>query len=349
MKITMELKLLPNGQMAALLDFTMQEYISLINDILDYAIACGQMPKLSSANLHAPLPSALRDQCRRDAKSIYGKVTKPGSRFNGKFPTLKRPVSIWNNQNYEVGADFIAMPFFVNGKSHKMKIPAIVPSESLKTLQSVKRGALRVTQKGHKYIAQIAYEKVESKPSNGTNAMGIDLGLKCPAVAVFSDGKTKFYGNGRQNKFMRRKYSTRRKKLGKTKKLRAIRKSRNKEQRWMRDQDHKISRAIVNDAVVQKVGVIKLESLAGIRKSARTSRKNNHSLHNWSFYRLASYIEYKAKLAGIKVKYVDPAYTSQTCPQCGTRHHAKDRQYVCPDCGYRCHRDRVGALNILSA
>jgi len=230
-----------------------------------------------------------------------------------------------------------------------MKIPAIVPNEAFKTLQSVKQGALRVTQKGRKYIAQIAYEKAEAAPSKETKAMGVDLGLKCPAVAVFGDGKTKFYGNGRQSKFVRRKYSTRRKKLGKAKKLRAIQKSRNKEQRWMRDQDHKISRIIVNDAISQKVGIIKLESLAGIRRSARTSRKNNHSLHGWSFYRLASYIEYKAKLAGIEVKYVDPAYTSQTCPRCGNRHHAKDRQYVCPDCGYRCHRDRVGALNILNA
>lgn len=153
MKVTMELKLLPNAQIAALLDFTMQEYISLINDVLDYAIACGQMPKLSSANLHAPLPSALRDQCRRDAKSIYDKVTKPRARFNGKFPTLKKPVGIWNNQNYEVGADYIAMPFFVNGKSRKMKIPANVPSEARRVLESAKQGTLRITKKGHKYIA----------------------------------------------------------------------------------------------------------------------------------------------------------------------------------------------------
>lgn len=83
--------------------------------------------------------------------------------------------------------------------------------------------------------------------------MGIDLGVKCPAVAVTSNGKTKFYGNGRQNKQKRRKFAAKRKKLGKAKKLKAIKKSRNKEQRWMTDQDHKISRAIVNDAVVNGV------------------------------------------------------------------------------------------------
>ena len=115
---------------------------------------------------------------------------------------------------------------------------------------------------------------------------------------------------------------------------------------WQKD--HKISRAIVNDAAANGVKTIKLEELSGIRQSARTSRKNNHSLHNWSFYRLAKFIEYKAALAGIEVVYVNPAYTSQTCPCCGKRNHANDRNYVC-SCGYHTHRDRLGAVNILTA
>lgn len=345
----MQLKLQPSKEMVALLDFTMREYISLVNDIADYIIVCGRMPKLSSAMVKAPLPSALKSQCCLDAKSIYTKVTKKGSKHKGKLPILKKPVAIWNNQNYEVGADYIAMPFFVDGKVHKTKIPAIVPTARLKELKVSKLGTLRITKKGSKYIAQIAYEQPEPESLSEGNVMGVDLGLKCPAVAVTSTGTTAFYGNGRENKFVRRKYNTRRKKLGKAKKLRAIRKSRNKEQRWMRDRDHKVSRAIVNDAIRQRVSAIKLEALAGIRKSARTSRKNNHELHSWSFYRLANFIEYKAKLAGINVVYVDPAYTSQTCPHCGARHHARDRLYICSDCGYSCHRDRVGALNILNA
>ena len=92
----------------------------------------------------------------------------------------------------------------------------------------------------------------------------------------------------------------------------------------MTDQDHKISRAIVNDAVVNGVKTIKLEELSGIRQSARTSRKNEKNLHTWSFYRLAHYIEYKAALAGIRVEYVNPAYTSQICPVCG-KHKSRSR------------------------
>ena len=59
-------------------------------------------------------------------------------------------------------------------------------------------------------------------------------------------------------------------------------------------------------------------------------------------------IEYKARLEGIKVEYVNPAYTSQTCPVCGHVHHANDRNYICK-CGFHIHRDLLGAMNICNS
>ena len=116
----------------------------------------------------------------------------------------------------------------------------------------------------------------------------------------------------------------------------------------MKDIDHKLSREIINTAKAHDVSVIKLERLQNICSTTRTSRKNNHSLHTWSFYRLAQFIEYKAKLAGIKVEYVDPSYTSQICPICGSVHHANDRNYICR-CGFHTHRDLLGAINICNS
>ncbi len=116
----------------------------------------------------------------------------------------------------------------------------------------------------------------------------------------------------------------------------------------MKNQDHKISREIVNFAIENHVSTIRLEKLSGIRQTAKTSRKNEKNLHTWSFYRLAGYIEYKAILAGITVEYVNPAYTSQICPVCGKKNKAKGRNYTCK-CGYHSHRDLVGAINIIKA
>lgn len=214
-------------------------------------------------------------------------------------------------------------------------------------IQRAKLGLMRIVEKAGKWYAQVSLSIPVTKKTN-EKVMGVDLGLKVPAVAVTSNGKTRFFGNGRQNKHIRRKYQQRRRKLGKLKKLSAIRKMNNKEQRIMKDINHKISRQIVNMAIKEEVSVMKLEKLTNIRQTARTSRKNEKHLHTWSFYQLSRFIEYKAALAGISVVYVEPKYTSQHCPQCGTKNKVRDRKYVC-GCGYVSHRDRVGAWNILKA
>ena len=108
-----------------------------------------------------------------------------------------------------------------------------------------------------------------------------------------------------------------------------------------------MSRQIVDTAIQEVVSIIKLERLENIRKTARTSRKNAENLHSWTFYQLGLFISYKAKLVGIKVVEVDPAYTSQSCPACGEKNKAKDRRYEC-SCGFHAHRDRVGAINIMN-
>ncbi|WP_459771621.1 IS200/IS605 family accessory protein TnpB-related protein, partial [Alkalibacterium sp. s-m-28] len=59
----------------------------------------------------------------------------------------------------------------------------------------------------------------------------------------------------------------------------------------MKDQDHKVSRQIIDFAKDNHISVIRLEKLANIRQTARTSRKNEKNLHTWSFYRLATFIE----------------------------------------------------------
>ncbi len=173
-----------------------------------------------------------------------------------------------------------------------------------------------------------------------------------PAVVYVSGKGTRFFGNGRNLRHMRRRISARRKKLQKAKKTRAVKKSTGKERRWMKDINHKLSRQIVNHAHQQGVGTIKIETLQGIRKgTTRTSRgasarKNNRMKNSWSFYQLTLFITYKAERLGIAVEEVDPAYTSQECPACSERNNAQDRTYVCADCGWIGHRDKVGAINI---
>lgn len=90
--------------------------------------------------------------------------------------------------------------------------------------------------------------------------------------------------------------------MGRAKALRAIKRMKDKEQRWMGNLDHGISRAIMNWCLARGVGTIRMEDLEGIRLRPRRDRRDRgRSLHSWSFHRLQSFIAYKANLVGIKV------------------------------------------------
>lgn len=341
--ITVKIKLLPTKEQATILQKMSKEYISTINILVSEMVAEKKSTKKSSKDIPASLPSAVKNQAIKDAKSVFKKAKK--NKF-AAVPVLKKPICIWNNQNYSFNFAYISMPIMIDGKATKTPIRALLVDKDNRNFDLLKHklGTLRITKKANKWIAQISVT-IPTVQGTDLKVMGVDLGLKVPAVAITDDDKVRFFGNGRQNKYVKRKFRSERKALGKKKKLNAIRNSKDKEQRWMKDQDHKVSREIVNFAKDNKISVIRLEQLANIRQTARTSRKNEKNLHSWSFYRLSQFIEYKANLEGIKVEYVNPAYTSQTCPKCSEKNKAQDRKYKCK-CGFEKHRDLVGAMNI---
>ena len=344
MKKTISIKLMPSKTEAQILLLTTQAYIDAVNQISGWMYTFNEFGKLSSKHVLQALPSALKNQAIRDARSVFAKYRAGKAEH---LPILRKPVAIWNNQNYSIDESHIAFPVWNNGKTTKITIKACITETQLSSLQNYTLRALRLTQKSGKWIAQISIELPEANAVHGAS-MGVDLGLKCPAVCYTESGAVKFIGNGRRNKQLRRRFASKRKKLQKKGKKDAVQKLGNKENRIMADVDHKLSREIVDFAIKHNCGTIKLEKLQNIRQQARKSRKNNRSLHSWSFYRLASFIEYKAALAGLNVVYVNPTYTSQICPACHTLNHADDRDYRCK-CGFHKHRDIVGAMNILAA
>lgn len=365
MQLSETVKVYPTEYQKTLIAQTMTEYIDTVNVLVSDAVSGHSIAKTTTADVSAGLPSALLNQCIRDAKSIVRKhyqychqaviknrnLKKSGSGIRVKapsLPVLKKPCCYINNQNFKVGDSCIEFPVMINGKSKRISVSVKLTDRQKALFSDVKFGTMRIVTKNHTLVAQIVYKAAEPEFKSDGNVMGIDLGIKCPAVSYCSDGSVKFYGNGRKNKYMRRHYAYLRKKLQVSKQIKAVKRINDKEQRIMRDIDHKLSHDIVETAVAHNVKVVKLEQLQNIRSATRKSRKNNHSLHTWSFYRLAQFIEYKAKLAGIFVEYVNPAYTSQRCPICGNIHHADDRNYTC-ECGFHIHRDLLGAMNICNS
>ena len=79
----------------------------------------------------------------------------------------------------------------------------------------------------------------------------------------------------------------------------------------------KASREAVEYARSFENPVIVLENLTYIREHLDYGKWMNRRIHNWAFARLTGRIEEKAREAGIPVRFVNPAYTSQTCHACG--------------------------------
>jgi IS605 OrfB family transposase len=339
---TSQVRLYPTPSQGHLLMTHCQEYIRTVN-VLSCALDADVIPHegFSTKDFVAQLPSCVKNQALRDARSVFKRSLQLD-----KLPVLKKPICQWNNQNWQIKEGKLTLPVSLGGKIKQIEIAcADVELVGLP-------GLLRIKKKRGKWMADVTMTQEKPAPSSEKGVMGIDLGIKVPAVAYVGGKGARFFGNGRYQRQMRRRFYARRKQLQKAKKTRAVKKSKGKERRWMKDVNHKLSRQIVNHAHEQGVGIIKLEALHGIRKNTtRTSRgakarKNNRMKNSWSFSQLTMFITYKAAWLGIKVEQVDPAYTSQECPACSARNKAQDRTYVCADCGWMGHRDKVGAISI---
>ncbi|RLG81558.1 MAG: hypothetical protein DRO09_01880 [Thermoprotei archaeon] len=130
-------------------------------------------------------------------------------------------------------------------------------------------------------------------------------------------------------------------------KARLLAKYRGRERNRIRDLYHKLANEVVRQALAEDVSVIVLENLKGIRSHIRYSRELNGRLHKWSFRQLQAIIEYKAKLRGLRVAYVNPRGTSSLCPRCGAKLKPDGYRLLrCPNCGLKADRDVIGAWNL---
>ena len=185
--------------------------------------------------------------------------------------------------------------------------------------------------------------------------LGVDLGIATPAYVCLSDNTYIRSGFGSANDFfrIRQQMKSRRRSLykslslvkggkGRKKKLQAINSLRDKERNFAKTYNHQLSYKIVKFAKDNKCEFINLEYLT-------KDGFENRILSSWSYYELQNMIEYKAEREGIKVRYVDPAYTSQTCSKCGhvdKENRPTQAKFKCVNCGLELNADHNASINI---
>jgi IS605 OrfB family transposase len=109
--------------------------------------------------------------------------------------------------------------------------------------------------------------------------------------------------------------------------------------------NHETSKVIVHAAVAAGVAKITMEDLTHIRARIKAGKRMRGRLHRWAFRQLQTFVEYKARSAGIAVEYVNPAYTSQTCAACGDIGNRARHRFEC-SCGLRAHADLNASRNL---
>ena len=187
---------------------------------------------------------------------------------------------------------------------------------------------------------------------NVKHVVGIDRGLRFLAVSYDEQGKTEFV-SGKKIATKRRKFQEVRRQLqskGTKSAMRRLKAISVRENRWMSDVNHQISKTLVRKYGENTLFV--LEDLTGVSfedSNLSRGKKQNFDLRSWSFYQFEQFLSYKARENKSEVLKVSAKYTSQRCPKCGTIHkenrdHRK-HLYAC-QCGYKSNDDRVGAMNI---
>ena len=176
--------------------------------------------------------------------------------------------------------------------------------------------------------------------------LGVDFGI----VNIATDSLGNQY-SGAAIESKREHYAKRRatlQRVGTRAAKRRLRKMSGKQQRFQKHENHCISKAIVSTAERSCLGIA-LEDLTHIRTQVKARKKQRNRLHNWGFSQLRSFVEYKAKRAGVPVVIVDPRNTSRQCGACGhidKRNRKTQSEFLCVVCGHSNNADRNAAGNI---
>lgn len=186
---------------------------------------------------------------------------------------------------------------------------------------------------------------------NICNVVGIDRGINFVVTTYDSKHQSGFV-SGRAIKQRRAHYKALRAELQKRQTPAArhrLKEIGQRENRWMQDVNHCISKALVNQYPENTMFV--LEDLSNVRKATeRVRQKDRYVSVSWSYYDLERKLCYKAKEHRQMVIKVNPAYTSQACPICGHTEKAnrnkKKHVFCCKNCGYTSNDDRIAAINL---
>jgi putative transposase len=353
--ITAKIKITPTPEQISLLQKTLGAYRTGCNYVSSLVFETKQ---LAQAKLHKMTYETLRSHFSLRSQMAQSVMKTVISRYqslksNGHDWTkvvFKKPEYdlVWN-RDYSLTKGF----FSINTLEGRVKVPFETKAMEPYFDGSWSFGTAKLVNKYGKFFLHIPVTKEVEVASEHTvnQVVGVDMGINFVAVSYDSQGKSLFF-DGRSIKDKRSNYKHMRKQLqqlGTASARRKLKRIGQRENRWMTDVNHRVSKALVERYGANTLFVV--EDLTGVRDATERVRvKDRYETVSWAFYQLRQMIAYKAVLRGAKVIAVDPRHTSQTCPKCGntekSNRNKKKHTFSCKTCGYTSNDDRIGAMNL---
>lgn len=355
--ITAKLQIIVNPLDKQILHDTMKAYSNACNYVSDYIYKTHNLSRYSvqedtyyNVRESYGLRSQMAVSCVRTVIAKYRTILEYQNEWikpNFKIPQLDLA---WN-RDYSLNTKNDT--FSVNTLNGRIKVKFYKGGYENYFSSNCKFGTAKLVFKHDKYFLHIpvTYEIDKLAMSDVSNVVGVDRGIRFIATTYDSNGKTLFY-DGNDIKQKRGHYKALRKQLQQVhtpSSRRRIKAIGQRENRWMQDVNHCISKALVTSNPQGTLFV--LEDLTGVRAATeKVMVKNRYVSVSWSYYDLEQKLTYKALKNHQLVEKVNPAYTSQTCPKCGhTEKSNRDKHnhlFYCKNCGYKSNDDRIGAMNL---
>jgi putative transposase len=223
---------------------------------------------------------------------------------------------------------------------------------------------ISLTREGKRWYVSFCVEGTFTLPNAGEASVGLDLGvaqsvtlssgeaLALPVASIPEENRLRCL----QRRASRRaKGSVRRRQA-----LQRLAKMRRYLANRRRDAAHKLTTRLATTHALIAVEDLKLKSMtasaAGTReapgRNVRGKAGLNRRLLAQGHAELRRMLAYKCERSGARLVAVPPAFTSQTCSQCGycaPENRKNPAAFLCVACGYTTHADLNAAINILAA
>ncbi len=224
----------------------------------------------------------------------------------------------------------IKSPIFHESKKRAITIclPIKHHKHSRKFSDWTRKNTIRLTSKNGLMFLEFIYEKSDCpKVANGS-VLGIDQGYK--KLLSCSDGQ--ILGQEMENLY---------------KKISNKKQGSKAFKRLLTHRNNEINR-ICNSLDLYNVKELVLEDLKNLKHRTKLSTKFMNKMQRWTYPQVLSKLGSLAEMNGIHLTKVNPAYTSQTCSNCGCvdKESRQDESFKCLHCGFEIDADLNASINI---